>query len=295
MGGTITEKANDINLKSHVSAFLQFYDDNLRRQYELFKVSQSNVYAFIALHLCGCFFFFFGVLNGLRLSFDSFNVFVGVTVLFVIFILGNLLVVIYCRDYFLKKGSTFHNLLNVSFTSTLESMWLFGTNFCICLFLFSTGYNGECNVAGMTVVVRGCNYSGISGQLPMDLVMTLFFAPIIHAVILKGASFLASVACIMMATCSLILTMYMYDLTFSGPVILLFSPMCMLVLYEFHRQGISVFLLTRSQSMLLEEIDRLSAETHAKELRSMIGNVAHDLKTVSLSTCSVFVLTGFLL
>lgn len=289
MKSFITDKAREIDLKSHVSVWLQFYDDNLRRQYEQFKVSQTNVFAFIPLHLCCCFFFFFGGINGLRLSFDRYNVFVSICVIFFILLLGNYLVAIYCKDYFLSKDSVYRKYLTVSFTSYLESLWVFGNNFCLCLFIFSTGYNGECTANMLSVVVRGCNYSGVSGQLPMDMVMTMFFAPIIHAVILKGASFLTCIGCIVMATSSLFLTMYLYDLTFSGPVILLFSPMCMLVLYEFHRQGISVFLLTRSQSLLLEEIDRLSVETHAKELRSMIGNVAHDLKTVSIVFVFFFV------
>ena len=58
-------------------------------------------------------------------------------------------------------------------------------------------------------------------------------------------------------------------------------PFSTFLLYEIYRQKISLFLLTQSQKNLLEENERLAAETHANELRHMIGNVAHDLKTVS--------------
>jgi signal transduction histidine kinase len=40
-----------------------------------------------------------------------------------------------------------------------------------------------------------------------------------------------------------------------------------------------VFLLSQNQENLLRENERLAEETHANELRHMIGNVAHDLKT----------------
>eukprot|EP01034_Spumella_vulgaris_P034241 gene34241-biopygen29168 len=53
----------------------------------------------------------------------------------------------------------------------------------------------------------------------------------------------------------------------------------MLVLYESQRQNMSLFLLTQNQENLLLENERLADETHANELRHMIDNVAHDLKT----------------
>ena len=70
-----------------------------------------------------------------------------------------------------------------------------------------------------------------------------------------------------------------YDLYDSVPLFVSFVPMFGL-LYENQRQTISVYLLTQNQKNLLEENERLAAETHANELRHMIGNVAHDLKTV---------------
>jgi hypothetical protein len=42
----------------------------------------------------------------------------------------------------------------------------------------------------------------------------------------------------------------------------------------------SIFLLTERMKYLLSENAKMSDEIHANEMRHMIGNVAHDLKTV---------------
>jgi signal transduction histidine kinase len=53
----------------------------------------------------------------------------------------------------------------------------------------------------------------------------------------------------------------------------------MLAMCENQRQHVHLFLLSQNQENLLLENERLAEETHANELRRMIGNVAHDLKT----------------
>ena len=57
-------------------------------------------------------------------------------------------------------------------------------------------------------------------------------------------------------------------------------PTTLIVMYTFQRQTLSLFLVNQSQKRLLDDNERLAEENHAKELRHMIGNVAHDLKTV---------------
>jgi hypothetical protein len=53
------------------------------------------------------------------------------------------------------------------------------------------------------------------------------------------------------------------------------------ILFDSHRQGRSVYVLIEKFHRTQEENERLAVEAQALELRAMIGNVAHDLKTVS--------------
>ena len=57
-------------------------------------------------------------------------------------------------------------------------------------------------------------------------------------------------------------------------------PLTALVLFELQRQMKSIFDLTERMQYLIKENAKMSSEMHANEMRHMIGNVAHDLKTV---------------
>lgn len=287
MSETLGGKFQDIKINTHVSYFLHFKDEKLGIEYGQWKVAQTNTYAFVPLHLCCCFYFVFGTYNGLLRSLDWFNVMNFIACMFFIVGVGTFLVLVHFKGYFFQNKENVLNALTPSFTADLESYWLMGCSFCLSLVLFALAHNGECSASeGSIQMAKSCNYSGDPSMLPMDLVMTLFFGPIIHAIVLKGATFFSVIVALSMNATSLFTTMYFYRMSFGGPLILLFCPMCVLVLYEFQRQGIVVFLMSQSQALLLEEIDRLSIQT-SKELRSMIGNVAHDLKTVS-SSCVLF-------
>lgn len=50
-------------------------------------------------------------------------------------------------------------------------------------------------------------------------------------------------------------------------------------------RNILIFLTNRKLTELLEENAKMADELHASEMRHMIGNVAHDLKTVRLNHC----------
>jgi signal transduction histidine kinase len=79
---------------------------------------------------------------------------------------------------------------------------------------------------------------------------------------------------------SMLFLMSYFNLTDSLPSFIYFIPICMTVMYEHRIFTIELFLVTQRQEQLLVENERLAEETRANELRSMIGNVAHDLKTV---------------
>jgi signal transduction histidine kinase len=55
------------------------------------------------------------------------------------------------------------------------------------------------------------------------------------------------------------------------------------IFYDTKRQNDDVVQLVAALQAAAEEVERLQEETRASELRAMIGNVAHDLKTVSES------------
>lgn len=57
-----------------------------------------------------------------------------------------------------------------------------------------------------------------------------------------------------------------------------------LVISDMQIRNVTIYLLHRQLEETLSENERMADELHANEMRSMIGNVAHDLKTVSAFT-----------
>lgn len=72
-----------------------------------------------------------------------------------------------------------------------------------------------------------------------------------------------------------------HNLSISLEVTLVYIPFSLLFLTENYRQEVSSTKLVEQMKQLLAENERLAEESRATELRHMIGNVAHDLKTVS--------------
>lgn len=61
-----------------------------------------------------------------------------------------------------------------------------------------------------------------------------------------------------------------------------------ILLYEHYYQHLSIFLMAYRNQQTIEEKDRDADRRSAAEMRHMIGNVAHDLKTVSIFTLSFY-------
>lgn len=127
--------------------------------------------------------------------------------------------------------------------------------------------------------------------MPEDMMLFSLIIPAILCVILKGAKWEAQLLSFAINFSAMLYTMFAYDLTISLLGCLIFVPVCLILMYENRRQNVALYLLSRSQESLVVENERLAAETHANELRHMIGNVAHDLKTVIVS--SVFFILLF--
>ena len=279
MPTSFEDKLEEIRVNSHVSPFLHFQDDALCQEYQKFKVSQSNKFAYIPLHLAACFFHLTGSYRGMKINFNFINILNFILCFIFTMFIGTWLIIVQNKSWVCSKDSKLWKHLDASYTAWMESVWIIGGAVCLSLVPVTLAVNGLCG-EGHHRVAGGCNYSGDVNELPMDITMALFFAPIIHAVVLQGANFFWVVMAIGINTSVLFSVMFVYSMTFRGPIIMLFCPLCLLVMYEFQRQGISMFLLSKQQAVLLNEIKRLSNES-GQELRSLIGNVAHDLKTVS--------------
>lgn len=124
-----------------------------------------------------------------------------------------------------------------------------------------------------------CNPLDDKARLPDDILLATLVMPFFYSVILRvhWRTLLATVVIIIGAllTGGLIEKLYL-----SLQYVAIFIPLMLVVLHEHQRQTMAQFYIALKQQALIQENERLAEDVHAQEMRHMIANVAHDLKTV---------------
>lgn len=165
----------------------------------------------------------------------------------------------------------------------LECVFVVGVTIMLGTWLLMRVSNGQCNTY---VSLRDnflCNPSQDSATLPNDTVVAIMLIPLSACIVFRGIPFAAQVATWALTLGFILSTGAFIRLDQSMASLFIFAPTSFFMLYEGERQNRTIFHMTDQLSCLLEENERLADETHANELRHMLGNVAHDLKTVRLS------------
>ncbi len=166
----------------------------------------------------------------------------------------------------------------------MEKLWFFSLNISLLLEIVSIIYksdHNDCDKHWYSVC-----HSESRHELPETLVAFIIFAPMLISVVIKTIR------------SRFVVAMWLNNLIFlvgfsawkfheSALLIIALGSMSLIVLLEYHRQKLSMFRL--SQQLMSVELDKekLQIEVQANELKHLIGNVAHDLKTVRLF-CEIF-------
>eukprot|EP01032_Pedospumella_encystans_P014000 gene14000-16096_t len=124
-----------------------------------------------------------------------------------------------------------------------------------------------------------CNPSQDSGTLPIDSVVAIMLVPLATSIVFRGIPFPVQLFSWAMTVAFIVCSAAFVRLDQSAVSLCIFVPTALFMLYEGERQNRMMFHLTDRMAFVLQENERLADETHANELRHMLGNVAHDLKT----------------
>ena len=175
-----------------------------------------------------------------------------------------------------KIGAGIAKSLVVNISTVLSSI-------CLGLFLIGRVLNGPCYDEDF-VQVWSCNPEHESHALPQDVLFGLLFIPIIASTIFKVVPLRTVMVTWFLAIFFVCLAIGVGNAKQSLPILVFYIPLSLMVIYENYRQDVILFLLSCKKHALLAENMRLSEEAQT-ELRFMIANLAHDLKTVSLFFC----------
>lgn len=123
-----------------------------------------------------------------------------------------------------------------------------------------------------------CNNLQPRSGLPNNIGMQLFLFPIVIPLMFSCIQIDAIISAWMIAICSFIISCSILGWTQELVSLTLLTAIpSLLVIVELERQQLKLFKTTTT----LEENQKQAKEAHATEMRYMISNVAHDLKTVS--------------
>ncbi len=273
----------EVKLVDCISNGLSFRDPKQQLSFEQFKCDQTNTSSVIGVVFLSAIFLLLSNVSIVKNYLSAFSIF---NILFQFIFPTCLGVVIMYLRVSKERNKSFHtsNKHRAAdwWLRFLESLWVIGCCISFNLGIILSAYNGPCPQHHTIAENQGCNREDTPHKMNEAKMILSLILPVIFAITIKNIKWSFVCASLIINTGMLLFTMLYFDLTQSFPVIIVFIPFCMLLMYENHRQNMSLFLLTQSQKNLIKENKRLAEEAHAVEMRHMIGNVAHDLKTVSL-------------
>jgi hypothetical protein len=143
--------------------------------------------------------------------------------------------------------------------------------------------NGECNLGTFSAShMYACNSFSSSRSIEPAYMLALIFIPMLAFIIMRDARLEAIAVTWSISVGTLIFcAIYMNSRALVLPIIA-YVFITLLIFYDAKRQNDTVIGLVTALQFAAAENEKLQEEARATELRAMIGNVAHDLKTVSL-------------
>ncbi len=117
--------------------------------------------------------------------------------------------------------------------------------------------------------------------LRSDTTAIALIIPIWASVIIRGASWASIRNSYIIIVGSILYSIYITNSADSLFFVLLFAPFTAMIIYEMRRESEELYLMTEELKFALSENQRHADEVYVNEMKMMIGNIAHDLKTVS--------------
>lgn len=154
---------------------------------------------------------------------------------------------------------------------------------------------GQCTDEGSLAEHFHCNPHASTSGFPVDSFLALALLPLLYPTILRDTDW-AWVAMSWIVTNFFLLISSIKDGTVeSWTVFIYYLLLSGLSMYANQKQNIRSFVVQQQLSEVIKQNEEMAQELRANELRHMIGNVAHDLKTVSTLPCPAYLILALTL
>jgi hypothetical protein len=261
--------------------FFSCKTDEEQKLFEAFQRADISLKSFIAFMTMSSVVSFYFRMRLYQYNPSQLNLFSLIFGVLTEFLFGLLLITLthYSRqsELLLKRNEWRIKVLGVS-----ENLFTLFLTISRALLMITFIRNGHCpdsfdqyNIPNSQV----CN-SGSPHQMHEGLMALLLVYPMMISMIVKSVKSEMVFFCWAITFFTLLVFFVSHDFRLSLFTFIAMSLVSVLKLWELQRQKISMFFLSQELRGSQTENERLEKENRASELKHLIGNVAHDLKTV---------------
>jgi hypothetical protein len=168
-----------------------------------------------------------------------------------------------------------------SWLTRLEIVWIFVLVVTTCL---NSHYLAEQSLSHPSA-----KYSQSPHRMADAMMVFSLLMPAFGYLVAKSLSFRQATLCWAISLVYNSSVLSVHNMYLSKPVLWIFSLLSLFLLVELHRQDHVAFVLASNLQVALAENKWHSEESKSNELKHMLGNIAHDIKTVSFATRVFFV------
>lgn len=180
------------------------------------------------------------------------------------------------------QGTKLHNKI-----PCIQTIFMMLLSLSLCFMTYRSFATEECTIFPKVLqqLLPGLQCE-TDRRMPGELIAFFVVSPIIFSVALCECRLYFILTWILFTSSVMTTVSILYQSNFTASILL--WTFCIAVfIVELHMQKLSMFLTQYQLQESLLENERIADEQYSLELRHMIGNVAHDLKTVSVVTITI--------
>jgi hypothetical protein len=253
--------------------FLRLTNITERKEFHSFCKTRSSLATFLFVTL---------LLGAINITYYGFAIAEAKTKVIFIFCLGLTVLVrvpmiLYCfirKTIQLQSSTQMSSLLD----DFLHSLYVVTGIITTGLSLFARVQAGECEGGDFK---WSCNSEHMVNALPQEHLFVLMVTPVLCAVVFRSVRWECICLLWTLAIAFTVLCIVYFEAYHSIPCLLLYVVFSLAILCENQKHSLHVFYVAQTLKAMIVATEHQSNSDHESEMRSMMGNVAHDLKTVS--------------
>ena len=268
--------------------FKYFKTNELNQEYSFFSSQQRSLIVVCAYALFFTCSLGIAIMAPFRLDHNHNNysiVFILGTISWIMNLIDSILIwtLVYRQtNHCILSNSYLPNLIKLN-TPLIQFGLLMTVTFGYCTRLLARTISGECPYDERAGIIAewNCNPYHKLKALPNDTTIAMMFTPIAYPAIFRECRMdmvMLSFICIMI---TFIIATFIIHSTESVMILCMYLFLVTFIAIECPRQSLTSFLAHKKFQQALLENQKMVAQTEI-EMRHVLGNVAHDFKTVSL-------------